>query len=165
MGRKKETADTTATDAPVKKHRNNLIPAIVVAAGLLGAGYFMSQGGGKANASPAAPGAGPAVTTTTVKEVTGEVDKINSVTINLADGHYVKLGLALQLKEGIKATEFDPQSARALDLAISTLGDHTMAQLGAPGGRDGAKEELNRKVVAAYGGKVTAIYFTEFVMQ
>src|SRR3954451_6393098 len=162
MGRKKETSAATPAEAPGKKHKNNLIPAVVVAAGLLGAAYFMSQGGGKASAAPATAGATPS---TTVKESNGEVDKINSVTINLADGHYVKLGLALQLKEGIKATEFDPQSARALDLAISTLGDHTMAQLAAANGRETVKQELNQKVVAAYNGKVTAIYFTEFVMQ
>src|SRR3954462_7502099 len=141
MGRKKETsAATTTAEAPGKKHRNNLIPAIVVAGGLLGAAYFMSQGGGKASAAPATAGATPS---TRVKESNGKVDKINSVTINLADGHYVKLGLALQLKEGIKATEFDPQSARALDPAISTLGDHTMAQLAAPHGREAVKEELD----------------------
>jgi flagellar FliL protein len=160
MGRKKET-EATPAEAP-KKHRNNLIPAVVVAAGLLGAGYFMSQGGAKANAAPATAGATP---TTTVKENNGEVDKITSVTINLADGHYVKLGLALQLKEGIKATEFDPQSAKALDLAISTLGEHTMAQLTPPAGREAFKQELNQRVVTAYNGKVTEIYFTEFVMQ
>src|SRR3954463_2796645 len=149
MGRKKETEAATPAEAP-KKHRNNLIPAVVVAAGLLGAGYFMSQGGGKASAAPATGGATPS---TTGKENNGEVDKINSVTINLADGHYVKLGLALQLKEGIKATEFDPQSAKALDLAISTLGAHTMAQLTPPAGREALKQELDQRVVTAYNGK------------
>jgi flagellar FliL protein len=162
MGRKKETVEASGAETPTKKHRNNLVPALVVAAGLLGAGYFMSQGGGKANAAAATAGPTP---TTTAKDANGEVDKINSVTINLADGHYVKLGLALQLKEGLKAADFDTQSARALDLAISTMGDRTMAQLGAPGGRDAAKDELSRKVIAAYNGKVAAIFFTEFVMQ
>src|SRR4051794_29007457 len=162
MGRKKETVEAS-TEAPAKKHRNNLIPAVVVAAGLLGAGYFMSQGGSKANAAPAAAAA--PTPTTTAKDANGDVDKITSVTINLADGHYVKLGLALQLKEGIKSADFDAQSAKALDLAISTMGDRTMAQLAAPGGRDAAKDDLSRKVLAAYNGKVTAIFFTEFVMQ
>src|SRR5205807_1141533 len=72
----------------------------------------------------------------------GEIAKLDSITLNLADGHYVKLGLALQLKEGIKADVFGGQSARALDFAISTLGDLTYAQLAAPGGRNAAKDAL-----------------------
>jgi flagellar FliL protein len=163
MARKKQTDDSAApaSDAP-KKGKSNLVPAIVIAVGLLGGGYFMSGGGG-GKAAPA--GAAAAVTSTTAEVVTGEIAKLDSVTINLSDGHYVKVGVALQLKEGIKAAEFETQGARALDFAISIFGNTSSTQLSAPGGRDAAKEELNKKVVEAYGGKVTAVYFTEFVMQ
>ena len=162
----KKTAESSS-DAPVKKSKNNLIPAVVLAAGLLGGGYFMSSSGGaKANAAPASPAAaGAATTPTTEKPVSGDVAKLDSITLNLADGRFVKLGLALQLKEGIEAASFANQAARSLDLAISTLGDRTYAQLAGPGGREAAKAELGEQVKAAYGGEVTGIYFTEFVMQ
>ena len=161
MGKKQ--VDAAAADgAGKKKGKSNLLPAIVVAAGLLGGGYFMSSGGAKGTAAAAT--AGP-TTTTSEKVEHGEVVKLDSITLNLADGRFVKLGLALELKEGLKAEGFEGEAARALDIAISTLGDKSYAQLAAAGGRDKAKTELNDKVVKAYGGEVTEIYFTEFVMQ
>src|SRR4051794_17806059 len=160
MGKKQ--VDAAAADgAGKKKGRSNLLPAIVVAAGLLGGGYFMSGGGG----AKATPAAAEGATTTTTAEKHGEVIKLDSITLNLADGRFVKLGLALELEEGVKAEGYDGKAARALDIAISTLGDKTFAELAAPGGRDKAKAELNDKVVKAYGGEVTEIYFTELVMQ
>ena len=96
MGKKQ--VDVAAADgAGKKKGKSNLLPAIVVAAGLLGGGYFMSGGGGAKAAKAAAEGA----TTTTTAEKHGEVVKLDSITLNLADGRFVKLGLALELKEGL----------------------------------------------------------------
>src|SRR3954452_9875541 len=156
-----------AADGGKKKGKGNLIPAVVVAAGLLGGGYFMSSGGAKGTAAAATAGAG-ATTTTTEKVEHGEVVKLDSITLNLADGRFVKLGLALELKKGVGGeggAAFQSKAAVALDLAISTLGERTYPELAAPGGRDKAKAELSDKVVKAYGGDVTEIYFTEFVMQ
>ena len=158
----KKQVDVAAADgAGKKKGRSNLLPAIVVAAGLLGGGYFMSGGGG----AKAAPAAAEGATTSTTAEKHGDVVKLDSITLNLADGRFVKLGLALELKVGVKAEGFAGEAARALDIAISTLGDQSYAQLAAAGGREKAKTELKDKVVKAYGGEVTDIYFTEFVMQ
>ena len=162
----KKKVDDVAGDGGKKKGKSNLVPAIVVAAGLLGGGYFMSGGGGGKAASASAASVtvnGAASTTTTVKH--GDVVKLDSITLNLADGRFVKLGLALELKEGVKADGYEPKAARALDIAISTLGDKSYAELAAPGGREKAKAELDDKVVKAYGGDVTEIFFTEFVMQ
>src|SRR4051812_10017436 len=161
---KKKAPDTADGPAP-KKGRSNMIPAVVVAAGLLGGGYFMSGGGG-AKAEPAgAAVAGASATTSTTEGVNGEVVKLDPITMNLADGRFVKLGLGLQLKEGVPAEGFETKAAKALDLAISTFGDVTAPALAAPGGREATKDALNKKIAAAYGGKITDIYFTEFVVQ
>src|SRR3954466_13748617 len=97
---KKKAQDATDGAPQPKKGKSNMIPAVVVAAGLLGGGYFMSGGGGAA-APAGAAGAGRAATTSTTEGVTGEVIKLDPITMNLADGRFVKLGLGLQLKEGV----------------------------------------------------------------
>src|SRR3954454_297242 len=106
MGKKQ--VDVAAADgAGKKKGKSNMLPAVVVAAGLLGGGYFMSGGGG-AKAEPAgAAVAGASATTSTTEGANGEVVKLDPITMNLADGRFVKLGLGLQLKEGVPAEGFE----------------------------------------------------------
>ena len=167
-------ADPTAQAAPpAKGGHNNLIPAIVIAVGLLGGGYFMST-------RPApAPQDKPAAAEHTDPEVSdeathGPVQNLESITLNLADGHFLKVGLALQLAEveggGHGAGEELPP-AKALDIAITLLGEHTMDDLASPKERELVKKELSKRVAAAYidpdthDPLVTKVYFTEFVMQ
>ena len=96
--------------------------------------------------------------------VAGEVLPLEPITMNLADGRLLKVGLALQLMEG--AGEEHPVSGSlALDEAITFLGEHTYAQLSAPAARATAKAELSRRVAKRYHDEVLEVYFTEFVMQ
>ena len=96
--------------------------------------------------------------------VPGEVLPLEPITMNLADGRLLKVGLALQLKEG--AGGHAPLSGSlALDEAITFLGEHTYAQLAAPDGRAKAKAELSARVAERYHSDVLEVYFTEFVMQ
>jgi len=164
--RKSEAASETpaegAAPAPAHKGRNNLIPAVILAIGLAAAGYFFSssKGGGTASAAPATPAA---TTPTTVAE--GDIVKLDATTLNLADGRFLKVGIGLQLKKGIKAEDYTTKSAKALDLALTLFGSRTYAQLADPKGRSDAKDQLSEQVVKAYGGEVTRVYITEFVMQ
>ena len=53
-----------------------------------------------------------------------------------------------------------------VDVSGFTLfGSKTYTQLADPAARGAAKDELSAEVVKAYGGDVTRVYFTEFVMQ
>src|SRR4051812_42249276 len=104
----------TAGDAPAgKKSKNNLVPAVVVAIGLLGAAYFMSSKGGKAPAASAATATAAASATGTGAAgaagtpapaldgpavATGE-----AITLNMADGRFLKVQIALALAKGGKA--------------------------------------------------------------
>jgi flagellar basal body-associated protein FliL len=93
--------------------------------------------------------------------------ELDSVTVNLADGHYLKLGLALQLKEGItaEAAEKEGLGAKALDMALSVLSAKEMPELIAAEDRTAIKTQLGFDTCVAYHGDVTTVYFTEFVMQ
>jgi flagellar FliL protein len=156
-----------------KKHKGNLIPAVVVAVGLVGGAYMMKGGGSKKAAAGTTVAAGGATTTTdamqspaTAKSL-AQVAKLEDITLNLADGHFLKLGLALQLAPKAVVTDYTTggAAAKALDLAIGVFGTENYAQLVQPAQREQAKAELAKKVVAAYNGQVQGIYLTDFVMQ
>lgn len=96
----------------------------------------------------------------------GPVLKLDSITLNLAEGHFLKLGLSLEFKPG---TTFDgaskPETAPALDLAIEQLSNLQVTQLNSTPARELAKKQLTASIRKAYYNGVTRIYFTEFVMQ
>jgi flagellar protein FliL len=168
-------ADGAQAPAPAKGGTNNLIPAVVIAVGLLGGGFFM---GGKAGGSTgvAAPQAPPAAHAE--DDGHGPVQELDPITLNLADGHFLKVGIALQMASpdaegghgGGGGVEEVP-AAKALDIAIALLGSHTMDELADPKEREHVKAELSERVAEAYVDAethrpvVTKVYFTEFVMQ
>jgi flagellar protein FliL len=170
----KKTDDTTG-EAGGKKGKNNLIPAVVVAVGLLGGAYFMSSSGGKAPAAAAAPAspaaagaAGTAADGTAAAPVPEgpAVSTGDAITLNMADGRFLKVQIALALAKGGKADAWTvSEYAKSLDATISYFGGKTYAELSAPGARDVAKAELGKKLSALYEGKVVGVYFTQFVMQ
>jgi flagellar FliL protein len=82
--------------------------------------------------------------------------------VNLAGGHFLKIGLALQEKVGGPA---DLNGAEALDLTIALFSGKTITELSEAKGREAAKAKLVASVAKAYENKVYDIYFTEFVMQ
>lgn len=157
-----------------KSSSNNLIPAIIVALGLVGAGFLFGGGGGGETAQAA--DAPPAHKPVEAAEVAthGPVQNLEPITLNLADGHFLKIGLALQLAElegeGHGSGEELP-AAKALDIAITELGSHTMDELSSPKARELVKKKLTDQVGKAYvdpvthAPLVTKVYFTEFVMQ
>lgn len=92
----------------------------------------------------------------------GAVLKLDSINVNLADNHYLKVGLALQTTTKASA---DIDGSHALDIAISQLSGRQMSDLAVPAKREKAKEALVKAVSQAYEGEIMDVYFTEFVMQ
>jgi flagellar FliL protein len=136
----------------------------VLAVGLLGGlkGFVLS--GDKAAAAPGVS------TTTTTKP--GPIVTLDPITVNIAGDRFLKIGLGIQLSgklagEPAPKDSNDPTKgfARALDLTIETFGGHTYDSLVTPAGRTVAKEELIKKLEAAYPEEVEGVYFTDFVMQ
>ncbi len=93
--------------------------------------------------------------------------ELDSVTVNLRDGHYLKVGLALQLAPDVDPTVAKDTGlgAKALDMALAALAKHSMAELTPPTERDSIKDDLGFQTCQAYEAKVLTVYFTEFVMQ
>ena len=143
------TAEGTAKGG--KKKLLIVIPLVLALAGA-GVWFFLLRGGDDAPKEPV-PGA--------------VVHVENPITINLAGGHFLKLGLALQQDAaaggGGEGGELD--TAQAIDLAISTFSGRSIEELSKKEGREHAREELLKKIEKAYHHEVYKIYFTEFVMQ
>jgi flagellar FliL protein len=92
----------------------------------------------------------------------GAVVAIDPININLADGHYLKLGFALQLSKGAKA-ELDP--SEALSIAIDQLTGQSMERLTKTEERRKAVDTLTAAIEKAYGEEVIGLYPTTLVMQ
>jgi flagellar FliL protein len=148
-----------------KGGRSNLVPALVLGAGIAAGGYFMGGSGSEATAT----------TETTVEPeiVEGPLLAVEPMTINLADGRYLRLGVSFQMTdayedavEGEEGEAFAHHHASQVqDLLIATLGGHEVAALAGAEGRAEVKEELLHQVDEILDGNVMEIYFTEFVIQ
>lgn len=146
-------AEPPAAEKKPKKSKKLLVVVLVVVL-LLGGGagywFFLRPTGGtpKAHATPT--------------PVAGEVLTVDAISINLADGHYLRLGMGLQLT---KETKTAPNPSRALDLAIAEFSGHTVAEVSDPATRDKMKAELLTSLEKAYKGEVMDLYLTNFVTQ
>jgi flagellar FliL protein len=138
----------SAEDAPAEPKKSKKKLVIIVAVLLLGGGGYYKFGMKKAGPPPP-PKPGAVVT-------------MEPITLNLAGGHFLKLGLALQATAKAKEA---PDGSKALDLAITELSNKSVAELSTNKARDEIKTKLRETVVEAYEGEVMDIYFTQFVMQ
>ena len=145
-------------EAPKKSKKMLIIILIaLVVLGGGGAGAFFMLKGDTAEAKEAEP----------VKGAVVAMD--NAITINLADGHFLKMGFTLQLTAD--AGEEAPDLSEAIDLAIDQYTGMEIAELETEKGREKAKEELLEKIEEAYYEEeekkqiVMGIYFTQFVTQ
>lgn len=143
------------TDAAPKSRKKLVLVAVVALVLLLGggaAGYLLVLApGGEAEAAEP-------------EKVPGTVVRMDPITINLTDGAYLQLGIALQAEEGAEA-HGKIDGSQALDLAIELFSGRSLAELAAPEVRSQLKAELVTEIDHAYHGYVYDVYYTEFVMQ
>lgn len=185
MGRKKAETATGETDAAPKRGKGRLLVTIGLCAGLAGGGYVL--GGRSVSAEPQAaaelgaegasaetPGHGPATATSGDDVVCepveppemGPVVDLPALSVNLADGHYLRVAVSLALAPDVELAEpAEFKSAPAKDLVVSTLSGRSMDELSDSAGRERVKVELTEQIVEAYHGEVDSVFFTEFVMQ
>ncbi|MGY4643746.1 flagellar basal body-associated FliL family protein [Cellulomonas sp. URHB0016] len=144
----------TPEPEPTKKGRLKLRvrKRVLVAGGVVlllagGAGYwFLGRGGTPVVEAP----------------VPGAVVTVEPVSLNLADGHYLRIGFGLQLTED---TLEAPDTARALDIAIALYSGRTVAEISDPATRAALKTELVKQLTEQYDGEVMDVYLTNFVTQ
>jgi flagellar FliL protein len=131
------------------KGKKKLVVLMVLLLVIAGAGYTVLGKGGTAEAAP--------------KPEPGAVVPLESINLNLAGGHYLKLGIALQATTAVGEEPLD--GSKALDIAIHLLSNRSLADVTATSARDKLQHELVTKVSEAYEGEVMDVYFTEFVSQ
>ena len=123
-----------------------LLLVVLVLALVGGAGYwfFLKPGGEPAEPEP------------------GVVLKMDAIQINLADAHYLKLGIALQAS---KDAGEDLDGSAALDETIDLFSGQAVEDLARRAYREKLKKELEHRLDEAYDGEVIGVYFTDFVTQ
>lgn len=157
--------EDTEAEEPAKGSRKKLLlVALVLVALTAGIGSRVIGGG----TAPAAADASAPPTT----EPHGQVTAVESITVNLADGHFLKVGLAFEIHKGEqyppKSVEIDSYTkgfAREVDAAIMVLSTFTYDQLVAPDGKVYAKAALNERLAEVSDGAIRDVLFHEFVMQ
>ena len=146
-------------ESETKKHGRKplmivLVAVLVVVLAGVAAWFFLLRDKGDTTGAPE-----PEPTPTLVA---GAVLDVDAVSVNLADGHYLRLGLALQLSDDVTA---DPDPARALDLAIALYSGRSVDEVSAPATRDQLKGQLLAQLQEAYGPEVMDVYLTDYVTQ
>jgi flagellar protein FliL len=91
----------------------------------------------------------------------GEVVSMEPIQINLEGGHYLKIGIALQLTTA--AHEAD--GSKALDRTIELFSGRSMDELTRKEELAKLKKELKKELEHDYHGDVMDVYFTDFVTQ
>lgn len=147
----KPKAEAAVPDDEPKKSKKKLVVILAVVVVLLAAAayyFFFMPSGGAAEAEEPAP-------------EPGKVFTVEAMSINLADGHYLRLGLGLQLTAD--AHELD--AAKARDAAIVLFSGKSVAEVSDPASRDALKGELAHQLDELYEGEVMGVYLTDFVTQ
>lgn len=137
------TTGTSKAAGGGKRKKLIVIVALVLALGGAGYWFMLKPGGGEAAPVP------------------GEVMVLDPMQVNLEDGHYLRIGLALQLTASAKEAE----GSKALDAAIDLFSGRSVAELAKPADRARLKKELEHALEERYEGEVMGIYYTEFVTQ
>jgi len=152
------SAEAEVAEAPAKGGKKKLMMIVIGVVVVLAAGaaYWFLLGPGKA------PADGAEVVVEEPEPEKGAVLAIEAVSINLAGGHYLRLGLGLQLTAEI---EEEPDSARALDLAIALYSGRTVEEVAGAEGREALKSELLHQLDEAYEGEVMDVYLMDYVTQ
>ncbi len=91
----------------------------------------------------------------------GEVMTLEPIQVNLEDGHYLRIGIALQLT----ADAHEADGSKALDATIDLFSGVSQGELAKAGKRQELKEKLGETLDHDYHGDVMEVFFTEFVTQ
>lgn len=139
---------------PPKRSRKKLLVVVAVVVLVGGAAAYLLLG---------RSGSAPDVAAVPPAPQPGAVVTVDPVSVNLADGHYLRLGIALQMTTDVGKDSPDP--AKALDLAIAEFSGRSVAEVSDAATREQLKAELLGRLTEAYEGKVMDVYLTNFVTQ
>lgn len=135
--------------APAKKSRTVLIVLLVAALlALAAAAYVFLRPAGDEEAAAEAPEPGLTV-------------PVEAISVNLADGHYLRIGYTIQLTAEAEEIE----TAKATDVTLALFSGLSIDEVNDATRRTELKAELTRNLSDAYDGEVMAVYYTDYVTQ
>lgn len=90
-----------------------------------------------------------------------------SVTVNLQDGNFLKIGIAVQLPAGadVKLAKEEGLLAKATDLTLKAVAAHDLKDLVPPATREKIQKDLSMKTCKETKATILGVLFTEFVFQ
>jgi flagellar FliL protein len=94
----------------------------------------------------------------------GETVVLDPLTLNLTDGHYLQVAVAVDLVQG-KATKETFETAPAAQAIIDEFSNRTVASLSSRAARTKSLADLIAEMKKEYAGKVFDAHFTKFTMQ
>lgn len=92
----------------------------------------------------------------------GAVLKLEPIQLNLAEGRYLRVGIAIQ---GVVGGHEELDGSKALDATIELFSGRKMEDLSQQDQRKALKEKLRAELLERYHGEVIDVYFTDFVTQ
>lgn len=145
------TSGTASDEAPPERRgRKGLVIALIAVAlalvGVLATAFVVFSSSGAAAKAPTA----------------GVVIPLDDMTVNLANGRFLKVGVALQ---GTDKASADMDVSAAKDLVIQTYSGRDIGDLATTQQRNDTKKQLLKQLDVAYPGKFMDVYFTDFVTQ
>lgn len=150
-----ESAAEAAPAGGGKKKKILLVLVVLLVLGG-GAGWWFLMGPGSASAE------GGEVVAEEPAPEPGEVLTIEAISLNLAGGSYLRIGVALQLTADVA---HEPDPAVALDHVIALFSGRAVEEVSTTEGREALRAELATRLVEAYHGDVMGVYFTDYVTQ
>lgn len=140
-----QTAEIDLEEAPRRSRKKLLLVVLVLVVASAGAGYwFFLRPPADAPPEP------------------GAVLKLDAIQVNLAQGHYLRVGIALQASKDAGA---DLDGSKALDSTIALFSGQDMDRLEQTSYRNKLKRTLEHRLGKEYDGEVIGVYFTDFVTQ
>jgi flagellar FliL protein len=139
-------------EVPVKKSKKKLIIIGVLVLVVLFAGYYFTIGSKKPKPGPPQEGA---------------VVAVDPMTVNLTDGHFLKVGIGLQLIKGAKLPDGEAEldTSKAASALIDEYSNRSMASLSSNTARTDTVKQLVAKLKKDYPKVIMNAYLTSFVMQ
>lgn len=168
-----EAAAPEAAPAP-KKGKGLLFIIIGVVVLALGGGgaFFFLKSGGKAEGAAGSRGKGGEQGEAASAEVSLGVLSLEPFIVNLADAEgdrYIKctMRLVLDSREAAETVKSDEISITKIrDRMLTVLSTKTFAEVATAAGKESLRQEVQKQVDPVLSkGKISEVYFTEFIVQ
>jgi flagellar FliL protein len=155
IGAQSGAAPAKPSDAEAPRTRRSMKMVVILAVlALLGAaaGYWFLMG----------PGADAEEGVVQEAPEAGVVQELEPISLNLAGGRYLLIGLGLQLTAEV---EEEVEPSIALDRTIALFSGRTIEEVSSADGRAALKAELAAVLAKDYHGEVMGVFITTFVTQ